>query len=176
MSSRGGSGLPEPIEAVVAAMGQRLDRPGVDQPPARVSLDLPAHHPGSGRSNRGSLLRRPRVGGALGRHLRRAVLGRTRHRARRRRRGSSPLAFAAAPDLPPLRHVLLGINTHVNYDLPQALLAVIRSDDLTDPVLMQLRRRDHERIDHVLSSRVAAEDDELIAMGARASSADCSRL
>ena len=26
MSSRGGSGLPEPIEAVVAAMGQRLDR------------------------------------------------------------------------------------------------------------------------------------------------------
>ena len=30
---------------------------------------------------------------------------------------------------------------------------------------MQRRRRDHERIDHVLSSRVAAEDDELIAMG-----------
>ena len=26
MPSRGGSGLPEPIEAVVAAMGQRLDR------------------------------------------------------------------------------------------------------------------------------------------------------
>jgi Family of unknown function (DUF5995) len=75
------------------------------------------------------------------------------------------LAFAAAPDLPPLPHVLLGINAHVNYDLPQALLAVISSDDFTDPVLMQRRRRDHERIDHVLSSRVAAEDDELIAMG-----------
>ena len=30
------------------------------------------------------------------------------------------LAFAASPDLPPLRHVLLGINAHVNYDLPQA--------------------------------------------------------
>ena len=58
-----------------------------------------------------------------------------------------------------------GINAHVNYDLPQALLAVISSDDFTDPVLMQRRRRDHERIDHVLSSRVAAEDDELIAMG-----------
>jgi hypothetical protein len=86
------------------------------------------------------------------------------------------LAFAASPDLPPLRHVLLGINAHVNYDLPQALLAVISSDDFTDPILMQRRRRDHERIDHVLSSRVAAEDDELIAMGARASSADCSRL
>lgn len=34
------------------------------------------------------------------------------------------LAFAAPPDLHPLRHVLLGINAHVNYDLPQALLAV----------------------------------------------------
>jgi len=75
------------------------------------------------------------------------------------------LAFAAAPDLPPLRQVLLGINAHVNYDLPQALLAVISDDDFTDPVLMDRRRRDHERIDGVLSSRVAAEDDELTAVG-----------
>src|SRR3954452_1214718 len=35
------------------------------------------------------------------------------------------LAFTAPDDLPALRHVLLGINAHVNYDLPQALLAVI---------------------------------------------------
>src|SRR5664279_6648776 len=35
------------------------------------------------------------------------------------------LAFDAPADLPALRHVLLGINAHVNYDLPQALLAVI---------------------------------------------------
>ena len=75
------------------------------------------------------------------------------------------LAFAASPDLPPLRHVLLGINAHVNYDLPQALLTVISDDDFSDPLLMDRRRRDHERIDAVLASRVAAEDDELTATG-----------
>jgi len=77
------------------------------------------------------------------------------------------LAFEAPADLPPLRHVLLGINAHVNYDLPQALLAVISDADFTDPVLMDRRRRDHERIDEVLASRVGAEDDELAASGAK---------
>jgi hypothetical protein len=71
------------------------------------------------------------------------------------------LAFAAPPDLPDLRHVLLGINAHINYDLPQALLGVISEADFEDSVLMDRRRRDHERIDGVLSARVAAEDDEL---------------
>jgi hypothetical protein len=71
------------------------------------------------------------------------------------------LAFDAPPGLPPLRHVLLGINAHVNYDLPQALLAVISDEDFADPELMASRRRDHERIDGVLASRVAAEDAEL---------------
>ncbi len=42
------------------------------------------------------------------------------------------LAFDAPPDLPALRHVLLGINAHVNYDLPQALLAVISDEDFAD--------------------------------------------
>jgi uncharacterized membrane protein len=77
------------------------------------------------------------------------------------------LAFGASTDLPPLRHVLLGINAHVNYDLPQALLAVITDDDFNDPVLIDRRRHDHERIDHVLSSRVAAEGDELAGRGGR---------
>ncbi len=71
------------------------------------------------------------------------------------------LAFSASPDLHPLGHVLLGINAHVNYDLPQALLAVISDDEFTDPNLMDRRRRDHGRIDQVLSSRVASEDAEL---------------
>ena len=71
------------------------------------------------------------------------------------------LAFEAPGDLPGLRRVLLGINAHVNYDLPQALLAVISDADFADPVLMARRRRDHERIDGVLASRVAAEDAEL---------------
>ncbi len=75
------------------------------------------------------------------------------------------LAFDAPADLPPLRHVLLGINAHVNFDLPQALLAVISDDEFTDDVLLDRRRRDHERIDAVLAGRVSAEDDELSAAG-----------
>jgi hypothetical protein len=71
------------------------------------------------------------------------------------------LAFAAPPDLRPLQHLLLGINAHINYDLPQALLGVITDEEFTDPVLIERRRRDHERIDAVLSSRVSAEDVEL---------------
>ena len=50
--------------------------------------------------------------------------------------------------------MLLGINAHVNYDLPQALLAVISAEDFTDPALLDRRRRDHERIDAVLAGRV----------------------
>ncbi|MGW1346612.1 DUF5995 family protein [Kribbella sp. NPDC002412] len=71
------------------------------------------------------------------------------------------LAFGTPADMPPLVHVLLGINAHVNYDLPQALLAVISDEDFTDPQLMARRRRDHERIDGVLAERVAAEDRQL---------------
>ena len=72
------------------------------------------------------------------------------------------LAFAAPGGLPQLRHVLLGINAHINYDLPQALLAVISDDDFADPVLIARRQRDHQRIDGVLSARVGQEDSEFI--------------
>ncbi|WP_411282767.1 DUF5995 family protein [Lapillicoccus sp.] len=71
------------------------------------------------------------------------------------------LAFQAPATLPPLRHVLLGINAHINFDLPQALLAVISDSDFADPELVDRRRRDHGRIDGVLSGRVAAEDAQL---------------
>lgn len=71
------------------------------------------------------------------------------------------LAFSAPKELPPLRHVLLGINAHVNYDLPQALLEVISDEDFGDPQVLARRRRDHERIDAVLSGRVSAEDEHL---------------
>jgi Family of unknown function (DUF5995) len=71
------------------------------------------------------------------------------------------IAFDADPRLPPVAHVLLGINAHINYDLPQALLAVVPPEDFEDPRLLERRRRDHERIDAVLAERVAAEDGEL---------------
>lgn len=77
------------------------------------------------------------------------------------------LAFEAPGELAPLAHVLLGINAHVNYDLPQALLAVISDEDFLDQRLLDRRRRDHERIDGVLAERVSAEDDELAASKAK---------
>jgi hypothetical protein len=77
------------------------------------------------------------------------------------------LAFAASPDLPPLLHVLLGVNAHINFDLPQALLAVITDAEFSDSSLLAKRHRDHERIDAILSGRVAAEDVEISARSVR---------
>jgi len=71
------------------------------------------------------------------------------------------IAFSAPAGLPPLRHVLLGMNAHVNYDLPQALIAVISDEQFDDRALIARREADHRAIDDVLASRVAAEDDEL---------------
>src|SRR5215471_18888543 len=68
---------------------------------------------------------------------------------------------AAQPDLPAVRHVLLGMNAHINYDLPQALLAVISDAEFEDPAVRARREADHRRIDEVLAVRVGAEDAEL---------------
>ena len=76
-------------------------------------------------------------------------------------------AFGAPAELPPLRHVLLGMNAHVNYDLPQALLAVITDEEFADPVLLARRKADHRAIDDVLAARVGAEGDELAAISGR---------
>jgi Family of unknown function (DUF5995) len=73
------------------------------------------------------------------------------------------VAFAAGEQdrFPPLRHVLLGMNAHINYDLAQSLLAVISEEEFDDPELLASRAADHERIDAVLVARVGAEDSEL---------------
>jgi Family of unknown function (DUF5995) len=71
------------------------------------------------------------------------------------------IAFSAPASLPALRHVLLGMNAHINYDLPQALVAVITDEEFDDPAVMARREADHQAIDQVLAVRVAAEDDEL---------------
>ncbi len=80
-------------------------------------------------------------------------------------RGQAPgaweIPFATArdrPDLQPLRHVLFGMNVHVNFDLPQALIALISDDEFDDPQLMETRQQDHMHGDDVLASRVAEED------------------
>ena len=80
------------------------------------------------------------------------------------------VAFAAAeqqPSLPPLRHVLFGMNAHINYDLPQALVGVITFAEFADEPLRLRREQDHLQIDRVLLDRVSAEDDELAAQGPR---------
>ena len=74
------------------------------------------------------------------------------------------IAFGAPAGLPPLRHVLLGMNAHINFDLPQAIVAVISDEQFDDPALIARREADHRAIDGVLAARVAAEDDELAAL------------
>ncbi len=56
--------------------------------------------------------------------------------AGRRPPGPWEVAFGAPAELPPVRHVLLGMNAHINYDLPQALLAVITDGEFADPALL----------------------------------------
>jgi hypothetical protein len=71
------------------------------------------------------------------------------------------LAFGLAPDAHPLAHLLVGMNAHINFDLPQAMLDVIGPEDFADADLLTSRVRDHDRIDAVLAERVAAEDGEI---------------
>jgi Family of unknown function (DUF5995) len=76
------------------------------------------------------------------------------------------VAFGAAGQdhLPPLRHVLLGMNAHINYDLAQSLVAVIPEAQFDDPEVLAGRAADHEHIDQVLVARVGAEDTQLEAL------------
>lgn len=74
------------------------------------------------------------------------------------------IAFGAPADLPALRHVLLGMNAHINLDLPQALIGAIPEAGFDDPAILARREADHKNLDRVLASRVAAEDDELVSI------------
>lgn len=75
-------------------------------------------------------------------------------------------AARSRPEITPLQHVLVGMNAHINYDLPQALLAVIAPADFDRPEVVRSRRQDHRRIDTILQGRVAAEGAELTAHSA----------
>jgi hypothetical protein len=74
------------------------------------------------------------------------------------------VAFGAPPGLPVLNRLLLGMNAHINYDLPQALLAVISDEEFDDAELIAGREADHRAIDDILAARVSAEGDELISI------------
>jgi hypothetical protein len=70
--------------------------------------------------------------------------------------GPWAVAFAADDTVAPLRHVLLGMNAHINYDLPQALLAVISDAEFGDTALLARREADHRHIDQVLAALAGA--------------------
>jgi hypothetical protein len=74
--------------------------------------------------------------------------------------GPWQVALTAGRDhrLAPLRMVLLGMNAHINFDLPQAIVQVISDEEFDDPDLLAQRETDHRIIDDILASRVADED------------------
>ncbi len=77
--------------------------------------------------------------------------------------GPWQVAFEAAkdPDISPLVHVLIGLNAHLNFDLPQALLAVVTDAEFADRDLIRRRYRDFKHIDDIVVRRVKEEDLEL---------------
>lgn len=84
------------------------------------------------------------------------------------RTGTSPgpwqLAFEAArdPAVPPLQHWLVGLNAHLNFDLPQALLTVMSDEDWADPALVARRHADFAHIDEIVVRRVPEEYRRLL--------------
>ncbi len=77
-------------------------------------------------------------------------------------------AFAAPADLHPYLHVLLGMNAHINYDMPQSLLQVLTEADTGDPALMASRARDHHALDRVIVGLVPSESRHLVRAAAAA--------
>ncbi len=77
-------------------------------------------------------------------------------------------AFGAPAGLEPYLHVLLGMNAHINYDMPQSLLRVVTEADRHDPALMASRGRDHHALDGVIVALVPQESRHLVAAAARA--------
>ncbi|MEA2024362.1 MAG: DUF5995 family protein [Actinomycetota bacterium] len=82
--------------------------------------------------------------------------------------GPWQVAFDVSKDpyVPPVRHALLGINAHINYDLPQALLAVITQEEFDDDEVMALRASDHAHVDSILVQRVPEEDKRIMELEA----------
>ena len=69
--------------------------------------------------------------------------------------------------------MLLGMNAHINFDLPQSLVRDDPAGGLRRPrACWRCRRRDHERIDGVLAARVAEEDVALQRAGGRRTALD----
>lgn len=86
------------------------------------------------------------------------------------------LALTASDGLSPLVHVLIGLNAHLNFDLPQSLLAVCDDTELADPVALRTRHADFRHVDTVMLRRIPQEDAELRAIGGPRGSELAARL
>jgi hypothetical protein len=75
------------------------------------------------------------------------------------------LAFEAPAELSPLVHELIGLNAHLNHDLPQALLEVSEDGELQDERGSAQRRSDFLHIDDVMLRRLPEEYRHLRALG-----------
>jgi len=81
---------------------------------------------------------------------------------------SLALEAAARRNALVLEDALLGINAHINNDLPFVLADVLMADQAwPDARLMLRRRRDHDRINQILLYLVDSVQDELVAHYAR---------
>ncbi|MFZ5824498.1 MAG: DUF5995 family protein [Bacillota bacterium] len=61
-----------------------------------------------------------------------------------------------------LEDVVLGVNAHINNDLPQVLAAILREEqDWTHPDRMDRRRFDHDQINRILAEIIAAVEGEI---------------
>jgi hypothetical protein len=49
-----------------------------------------------------------------------------------------------------VQNALLGINAHINYDLPRAIAANLDPGDLKDPPTLHLRKFDHDQVNNLL--------------------------
>ncbi|MDW8229966.1 MAG: DUF5995 family protein [Saprospiraceae bacterium] len=62
-----------------------------------------------------------------------------------------------------LQRLLLGINAHINYDLPLALYECLRDEWPTaDETARQRRREDHETVNRVIAETIDAVQDSII--------------
>ena len=67
------------------------------------------------------------------------------------------LALEAPAELSPLVHQLIGLNAHLNFDLPRALLAVDGVEEFGNDPLLERRQDDFQHIDAVMLRRLPEE-------------------
>lgn len=60
-----------------------------------------------------------------------------------------------------LLNALLGINAHINHDLPMAIAENLNPVELKDPAMLQLRKFDHDQVNNLLVSSLGRVQETL---------------